>query len=171
VNPETRNRKTVSRRDVLLSLILLFSLFCAPQNSNPPVTTARSSAPAIVLPDKSTVEVELALDDETRAMGLMFRESIAPGRGMLFIHPATGVYPFWMKNTLIPLDMVWIDQNKRIAHIAQNVPPCRADPCPSYDPVVNSRYVLEMAAGQAAVHRLRVGDFVQFQNIDESQAR
>jgi uncharacterized protein len=132
---------------------------------------ARSSAPTVVLADNGIVEVELALDDETRAIGLMFRESIAPGKGMLFIHPTSGVYPFWMKNTLIPLDMVWIDDTKRVVHIAQNVPPCRADPCPSYDPNVPARFVLELAAGQAAAHRLRVGDFVQFRNIDESVAR
>ena len=156
---------------VLLCFPLLFVVFCTPQNATPPVTSVRSNAPTVVLPDNSAVEVELAIDDETRATGLMFRESIAPGRGMLFIHTTVGVYPFWMKNTLIPLDMVWIDETKRIVHIKQNVPPCRADPCPSYDPVVPSRYVLELGAGQAAAHRLRVGDHLQFRNIDESLAR
>jgi uncharacterized membrane protein (UPF0127 family) len=159
------------KRYVLCSLILLFAFFCAPQNSMPPVTTVRSNAPTVVLPDSAAVEVELALDDETRAMGLMFRESIAPGKGMLFIHPTTGVYPFWMKNTLIPLDMIWIDQSRRIVHIKQSVPPCRADPCPSYDPVVPARFILELGAGQAAAHRLRVGDHLEFRNIDEGLAR
>jgi uncharacterized membrane protein (UPF0127 family) len=159
------------RRAALYSFPLLFAAFCSPQNTIPPMTTVRSNAPAVVLADNSAVEVELAIDDETRAMGLMFRESIAPGRGMLFIHPTVGVYPFWMKNTLIPLDMIWIDENKRIVHIKQHVPPCRADPCPSYDPAVPSRYVLELGGGQAAVHRVRVGDHVVFRNIDESLAR
>ena len=113
----------------------------------------------------------MATDEETRQQGLMWRESLAPGKGMLFLFPATGIQPFWMKNTLIPLDIIWIDENRRVVHIARDVAPCRADPCPSYPPAAPARYVLELAAGQAAAHDLTLGDSVAFRDVDESLAR
>src|SRR5713226_3052148 len=81
----------------------------------PPMTT---SGPRITLPDGSAVAIEIAANDETRAQGLMYRDQLREGTGMLFLFAATGDYPFWMKNTLIPLDMVWIDENRKVVHVA-----------------------------------------------------
>jgi len=67
---------------------------------------------------------------------------------MLFVFPQDGVYPFWMKDTLIPLDMIWINNNSRIVAI-RTAHPCTTDSdCPNYNPGVISRYVLEINAGQ-----------------------
>ena len=127
--------------------------------------------PAVVLPDGAVVAVELATDDDTRQQGLMYRESLEPLKGMLFIFPAAGDYPFWMKNTMIPLDMLWIDDSRHIVHIEQDVPPCTADPCPSYPPGAKAKYVLELKAGEAAAHHLQNGAMLQMRNIDGVQVR
>jgi uncharacterized membrane protein (UPF0127 family) len=109
-----------------------------------------------------SVTAELAVSDEERARGLMFREKILPDQGMLFVFEEEGLHSFWMKNTLIPLDMIWLDSDKRIIHIEADVPPCREDPCPSYGPAVPARYVLELKAGEARTNRLKAGDRLQF---------
>jgi uncharacterized membrane protein (UPF0127 family) len=71
-----------------------------------------------------------------------------------------------MKNTLIPLDMVWIDEQRRIAEVKSGVPPCKADPCPSYSPAVNALYVLELAGGVAEAHGLKPGGALRFENME-----
>ncbi|MDQ3283396.1 MAG: DUF192 domain-containing protein [Acidobacteriota bacterium] len=125
-------------------------------------TTGAASGPHVIFPDGYVVHVELATDDETRAQGLMYRNSLRPGTGMLFLFAEDGDYPFWMKNTLIPLDMVWIDSSQRVAHVKVNVPPCKVENCPSYPPNVTSRYVLEVAGGVAQQHGLKPGDQLRF---------
>lgn len=132
---------------------------------------AASSAPAVVLPGGSRVLVEVVSDDLTRAQGLMFRSSLGSDRGMLFLFPRTEVYPFWMKNTLIPLDILWIDESGAIVDIARDVPPCGADPCPSYPPKAAARFVLELAAGQAAARGLKNGDRLVFEGVENIVAR
>ncbi|HEX2309995.1 MAG TPA: DUF192 domain-containing protein [Vicinamibacterales bacterium] len=92
--------------------------------------------------------------------GLMFRESLPPNEGMLFVFEQTGVYPFWMKNTLIPLDIIWLDEDWRIVSMAASVPPCRADPCPTYPPAGPARYVVEVNAGFTRTHGIARGDRV-----------
>lgn len=132
---------------------------------------ASPTHPAVVLPDGAVVSVELATDDDTRQQGLMYRESLDPLKGMLFIFPSAGDYPFWMKNTMIPLDMIWIDDSRRIVHIEANVPPCAGDPCPSYPPGAMAKYVLELKAGEASAHRLQSGAVLGMRNIDGVQVR
>lgn len=102
--------------------------------------------------------VELATDAPSREHGLMMRTSLAPGHGMLFVFPHEGPQGFWMKNTLIPLDMVYFDNNRRLVSVQQNVPPCKADPCAIYPSTGPARYVLELAAGTAARIGLQTGD-------------
>jgi hypothetical protein len=67
-----------------------------------------------------------------------------------------------MKNTLIPLDMLWIDKDRRIVHIRRNVPPCKDDPCPSYGPDRAGLYVLELAAGASDRFGLKLFDRLEF---------
>jgi uncharacterized membrane protein (UPF0127 family) len=124
-----------------------------------------------VLPDGSRIAVEVVADAETRAQGLMFRSSIGAGHGMLFIFPAADVYPFWMKNTLIPLDILWIDETGTVVHLERDVPPCKADPCPSYPPKAAAKFVLELGAGQAAARRLDVGAKLSFSGIENIVVR
>jgi hypothetical protein len=151
----------------LIAAALLLAIGCsAPQQTPPASPPPVTSGPRVILPDGAVIQVELATDDATRGQGLMFRDHLAEGRGMLFLFPESGEYPFWMKNTLIPLDMIWIDDQRRVAHVASNVPPCKADPCPNYPPNANAKYVLELAAGVAAKHHLANGQALRFEGMD-----
>ena len=109
------------------------------------------------------INVEVVLKDEERSRGLMFRESLAVDSGMLFIFEKSWPYAFWMKDTLIPLDMIWLDEARKIVHIEKDVPPCTADPCPRYVPAGDALYVLEVNAGYAAKLGLQLGDTAEFQ--------
>ena len=160
-------------RAALLTLLLL-STSCRMQSTPPsaPATVKpAANEPRVILPDGTTIRVEIASDDATRAQGLMYRDQLAPDRGMIFLFARTDSYPFWMKNTLIPLDLIWIDEQKRIVHVSPNVQPCKADPCPSYDPGVFSRYVLELAGGVAGRHQLATGQTLRFEAMDNVAVR
>ncbi len=154
------------------TLLLALTLACTkPVPTTPTPAAEPYTGPIVVLPDAYPVKVEIAANDETRAQGLMFRDRVAPGAGMLFLFPQTGDYPFWMKNTLVPLDMIWIDETRKVVHVHADVPPCKADPCPSYPPDAQARYVLELGAGEAAKHRVITGTTLKFERIDNIAVR
>jgi hypothetical protein len=119
----------------------------------------------VTFPDGTNVTVEIADTDAKRQQGLMFRERMAPNEGMIFLFPEPGNYPFWMKNTLIPLDMIWLDRRAQVVWIAESVPPCKADPCPSFDHKGDALYVVEVVSGFAKEHKLKVGDKLMLKGI------
>ena len=95
--------------------------------------------------------VEVADDDAERARGLMFRDVLAEGHGMFFIHERTAPLAYWMKNTRIPLDILYFDESLRLVSQQRDVPPCSGgDACPAYPSDAPARYVLELNAGEAA---------------------
>ncbi len=101
--------------------------------------------------------IEIADDDDERARGLMFRDALASGSGMLFIHDAEEPQAYWMKNTKIPLDILYFDNERKLVAQQRDVPPCSlGDGCPSYPSDAPARYVLELNAGEAA--RLKLAD-------------
>ncbi len=106
--------------------------------------------------------VEVVQKKEELHRGLQFRKSLDADHGMLFIFQKSGPYAFWMKDTLIPLDMIWMDYGRRVVHIEHDVPPCAADPCPRYPPGHEALYVLEINAGYAEKLELRLGDTAEF---------
>jgi uncharacterized protein len=107
--------------------------------------------------------VEIADTPETWEHGLMERTSLAPNAGMLFIFPDVAPRTFWMMNTLIPLDMLFIDANHRIINIQENAPPCAAPRrCPTYHSSAPAKYVLEIPGGRARALGMRAGDRVHF---------
>jgi uncharacterized membrane protein (UPF0127 family) len=116
----------------------------------------------IYLPGGKVVTAELAVTDEERARGLMFRETLLPDQGMLFVFRDDDFHSFWMKNTLIPLDLVWLDAARRVIHVEADVPPCRQDPCPTYGPKIPARYVLELNSGSLAAWGVKLYDQLQF---------
>jgi hypothetical protein len=115
----------------------------------------------VILPGGAVLHVEVADTPERQARGYMFRDRPGPEDGMIFAFAADGVHNFWMKNVRFPLDMVWISSAGEVLHVEPRVPPCEVDPCPSFGPMVQVRYVLELAGGQAAVLGLGVGDRLQ----------
>jgi uncharacterized membrane protein (UPF0127 family) len=95
--------------------------------------------------------VEVADNDSERARGLMFRDAMDPGHGMLFVHDREEPQAYWMKNTRIPLDILYFDDARRLVSQQRDVPPCGlGNACPSYPSNAPARYVLELNAGQAA---------------------
>jgi uncharacterized membrane protein (UPF0127 family) len=123
------------------------------------------AAQQVTLPNGKTITVEVMIRPTDMARGMMFRDSLAPDRGMLFIHGQPGRYSYWMYNVRIPLDIIWMDANRRVVEISANTPPClaqSAQTCPSYGGHEDAMYVLEMNAGAAAKNGVRVGSVLEF---------
>ncbi|HEY4675500.1 MAG TPA: DUF192 domain-containing protein [Candidatus Bathyarchaeia archaeon] len=109
--------------------------------------------------------VELATTSEERSQGLMFRESLDLNKGMLFVYSEEGMHIFWMKNTSIPLDIIWINANEEVVYISEDNEPYSEN---LIAPAANAKYVLEINAGLAREMGLNVGDKLDFNiNIEE----
>ncbi|MFH1307952.1 MAG: DUF192 domain-containing protein [archaeon] len=110
----------------------------------------------------SCFSVEIADTPELRAQGLMHRTNLDSNKGMLFIFEQEAIYPFWMKNTFIPLDMIWINSTFDIVFIKENARPCSQEPCESIVPTQKALYVLELNAGKAREAGLAIGNKLDF---------
>jgi len=109
--------------------------------------------------------VKLAITEQERQKGLMFVQSLNENEGMLFIFQEEGIHPFWMKNTLIPLDMLWISKDKEIVYISKDNQPCdNKEICNNIVPSASSIYTLEINAGLTERYNLSVGDKVVLHN-------
>lgn len=139
---------------VLLSLMAISSLYCQASHKDRFIK--------VYLPNGKEITVELAVNPEERERGLMFREELEPDQGMLFVFEEEDLYSFWMKNTLIPLDIIWLNSHLQIVHIEKNVPPCPREPCPGYLPRYPALYVLELKAGQAEANDLKLYERISF---------
>ena len=124
-----------------------------------------TSGAVCVTPDGTRVRLEVAVTDEEKQLGLMFRDTLAADHGMLFIFDTDGPQEFWMKNTFIPLDFVWLAPTGEVVDVRPNVQPCRADPCPSYGSARPARAVLEVGSGFAAAHGVRPGARLLFEGV------
>jgi len=123
------------------------------QKQNLPLT-------ALTKVGQEIIELEVAKTPEQQEIGLMFRTDLAKNRGMVFLFSPPRVTRFWMKNTLIPLDMIFLRQGV-IQSISASVPPCKNDPCPSYGPFLEIDQVIELASGRAAELGLKKGDLLK----------
>jgi uncharacterized membrane protein (UPF0127 family) len=144
------------------ALAALLALSCAskkgPEASGPPPRVIVENAAG----QRHAVRVELARTDAERARGLMYRESLADDAGMLFLFDETAEHAFWMKDTPLPLDMVFIDEVGRIVGIVE-----RAEPRTTALRTVGlpSRYVLEVNGGWTRARGVERGDRVRFENV------
>ena len=103
-------------------------------------------------------QVEIADTPQMHARGLMYRRCLKEGYGMLFVFADEEIRSFWMKNTLISLDIIYLNQRQQIVDMHLSVPPCKTDPCPSYTSSSPARYVLELKGGTAKKLNLHIGD-------------
>lgn len=160
-----------------LSILLLGCTSANPDMapSTPPSPEAQSPSPAAVtsqaigrqgqsLPISAEVEVagqtiqlEVATTPRQQEIGLMFRTELASNRGMLFPFEPPRPVQFWMRNTLIPLDMVFM-RDGEVKAIASNAAPCTTEVCPLYGTAISVNQVLELPAGLASDLGIRVGD-------------
>ncbi len=124
-------------------------------------------APSCTVPDGTRVHLELALTEPEQQRGLMYRDYLPADRGMLFVFKEDDLLPFWMKNTIIPLDFVWLSAEGRVVDVRASVPPCRMDPCPSYPSAKPARAVLEVNGGFSAAHGVRPGALLRFENVPD----
>jgi uncharacterized membrane protein (UPF0127 family) len=106
------------------------------------------------------VAVEVADTPSSREKGLMFRETLGEDSGMLFVFEEETSIPFWMKNTLIPLDIIYIDRDGYIVEIQENAQPCVVINCPSYPSSGEYLYALEINGGWSEENKVKVGEFV-----------
>ncbi|MCP9453296.1 MAG: DUF192 domain-containing protein [Nitrospira sp.] len=119
----------------------------------------------IKTPSGAIIQAEIADTPVKRATGLMYRDHLDKNRGMLFVFGQPQAWGFWMKNTRIPLDMIWLNAQKRVIHIERHVPICTKtdDSCPLYKPNTDDAvYVLEIAADLAEEYKIARGSTLEF---------
>lgn len=145
-------------------IILLFCIFCFK-----PVIPAFGVPPSdetISIPvcfDRCCFIGEVAQTEDARRRGLQGYRQLDKGRAMLFVFDANDNHCFWMKDTCIGLDMIWIDSDKRVVFIKENAQPCQQEVCPVFCPDVQARYVLEVNQGMVSAMGLKVGDRAYFE--------
>ncbi len=109
------------------------------------------------------VNVRVAATDEQRRRGLMYLQNLPPDDGMIFIFEKEDTVAFWMKNTMIPLDMIFITADKHVAGVVENAKPLSTDPLSVGKP---SKYVLEVNGGWARAHGVAAGTVVEFTDVE-----
>ena len=137
-----------------LAAVLLITAAC--RSSAPTARIATAAGPV-------TVDLEVAATPSARQQGLMYRSALADGHGMLFVFDDDAVRGFWMKNTLIPLDMLFIARDGRIVGIHPNATPLSTAAISVGAP---SRYVIEVPGGWAARRGVAVGDRVELRGVE-----
>ncbi len=143
---------------IVTLLMLVLSLGCKNSQEN----SSYGEATATINGFEFDAEVPLTLAGFYQ--GLMYRESLADDKAMLFPYPNSATRHFWMKNTLIPLDIIYIDENLTITDVHHAIP-CTVDPCEIYRSTAPVQYVLELRAGIASEYKIKRGDRVNIEFI------
>ncbi len=115
-------------------------------------------------------DVAIADDDASRARGLMFVDDLPEDEGMLFIFRREAPRAFWMKNTRIPLDIIYLDSTWTVVDVIEDAKPCRRPRCPSYPSRRPAQYVLELNGGMSERLGLEVGDTISVGNVATTPA-
>ena len=152
-------------RSVPYPILLLLAAFMlaacgGPETEGPEALTMRT----VKLPGGQQIRVEVEINDADMYKGMKYRDSLARGRGMLFIHRTPGLYKYWMPQVRIPLDMIWMDTSRRIVEISPDTPPCKTAEslCPNYGGHETAQFVLELGGGEARRLGLTLGQTLEF---------
>jgi uncharacterized membrane protein (UPF0127 family) len=132
----------------------------APRDTPPP-----PPSPTAVFPDGFSATIELAITPDELAQGLMFRPSLPNDRGMLLIFSDERLPNIWMMNTLVALDLVYLDQTGRVVDVITDAQPCPGEPCPRFTPKLPAQAVLEIPAGGARAHSITEGSVIEFTHV------
>ena len=136
----------------LLAIILGFFILAPPPKAD--------KKAQVIFDNGVKVKVERADSYAERQEGLMFRDKLKDGHGMLFVN--VGTPSFWMKNMKFPLDLIFISKDKKIVDIKQNFQPCLVENCPAYYSIAAAKYVLEVNAGFVEKNKILIGEFISF---------
>jgi len=139
----------------MLVLIGLYAWFVLRGGSEP-------SHFILTFPDGTRVVAETAHSDAERLLGLIFKEKLPENMGMLFIFDEPDQHRLWTKNVRFPIDLIWLDSNRRIIGFEENLLPCRQDTCPTYMPKQQALYALEIPTGFVKRHGLKTETVVAF---------
>lgn len=131
------------------TLVILVALLCC--------VSCAAGQPWVGLKGQKFI-VEIADTPDQHALGLMFRDQMPENHGMLFIFNRESPRSFWMKNTRIPLDIMYFDADLALVSMSENTPPCRVRACPAYPSEGPAQYVLELNAGKASELGVQRGD-------------
>lgn len=151
------------RLPTILLTALCFVLLCS--CGDKPTTMDEFHTREVTLPNGKIIRAEVMMMKEEMMRGMMFRDSLAPDHGMLFVHGAPGKYQYWMYQVKIPLDIIWMDPRHTVVEISPNTPPCTsasAQACANYGGHADAQYVLELSGGGAARNNIKVGDTIGF---------
>lgn len=118
----------------------------------------------VTLPDGAVIQTEVMTHQMDMMRGMMFRDSLPEGRGMLFIHGSPKKEPFWMYQVKVPLDIIWMDARGKVVEMSENTPPCttNAKQCPMYGGTQEALVVLELPGGAARKHGIQLGEIIKF---------
>lgn len=140
---------------ILIALAIVFLLFFITKPNNNKGIISK------VCIGEKCFNVQIADTEAEREKGLMFVSSMPENEGMLFVFDREGIYEFWMKNTFIPLDMIWFDENMQIVYIENNAMPC-GDNCKTINPNISSKYVVEINGNLSNLYNFAIGQKVKF---------
>ena len=143
-------------KKIFLIFLMIFLIGCAKNNNTVYINNGK---------EMTKINVEIADDSAKRTQGLMFREKLDDNAGMLFVFDDERHLSFWMKNTLIPLDMIFISKDLEIVDI-KHAAPCKKDPCALYKTVTPAKYVLEVNGNFTIKNNIKINDYI---NIDKIQ--
>lgn len=151
--------KSKSRCYLCIAIIAmsLFIIWFAVNNRKNVSLFANLSRPTLCYQEQC-VYVQVADTPKTREKWLMYRRYMWDNKWMLFVFQESGIYAFWMKNTLMPLDIIRLDEDYNIVYIKDSAPTCSEDPCPRFMPTDKASYVLELNAWKATELWLKVWD-------------
>jgi uncharacterized membrane protein (UPF0127 family) len=155
-----------SHRAAAIVALALVALGCRAPSPSPGPPDARAFRPRVTIESpsgrSSPVDVEVARTPAEVERGLMFRRELAPDAGMIFVFDDESEHVFWMKNTFIPLDMIFIGAGDAVVGVVENAEPQTTTPRTVYR---KSRYVLEVNGGWSAAHGVKPGDLVRFEDV------
>lgn len=122
------------------------------------------SVTQVTLPDGTEINAEVKITPAEMEKGMMYRDSLPAGQGMLFVHRAPGQYPYWMANCKFPLDIIWMNPSHDVVEISARTPPCPAggSDCPTFGGHETAQYVLELGGGEAGKHQIKQGSNLKF---------
>lgn len=144
-----------------LRFILFFVLAGLNLSSSKAQEIHYSHGKILFLKQKLLINVEIAKTEKQREIGLMGRKKLALGYGMLFIFEKQGIQRVWMKNTLIPLDVIFFSAQGEIVSFFNKLQPCKSENCPIYNSAENAKLMLEVNAGMIDRKKVGMGDFIR----------